>query len=210
MGVNNLWKNPRDIIGKPEANAILQPHYQRLIGCVEAGRDHYRRFEMELLGPLKRRTKAGILNDAVVADAKRRFDGSKNVSIDDEHDGCFLVFDNRLALRFKLLDKHDATRNVRTTRQKCVSFHRRQTLPGFESLDFVTLGYRLDDLFYEVTEMKIVCWFGDRKLWRIGLGAADESLLYSAEEVLAAESESAPTVRSKGTAKKARRTDGRA
>lgn len=164
--MQTLYRGRRNILGAERANSVLAPHIDDLILSVRDGQEHYQKMPLALLAPYCRRTRANMLNDAIVDAAANRLSGRAGVVIDEDFESKFFIFDSVLATRFKKLSRNDCTRNVHTKRQNGIDFHQ-QELAGFQRLTFVSFGYVVNKIWTEVTELKVICRYGDETLWTI-------------------------------------------
>jgi hypothetical protein len=163
--MNNLYRSRRNILGVERATELLTPHFDDLVFAVRDGQEHYQKIPLELRAPFKKRTLANMMNDSIVHAARPRLEGH-GVKVDDDHDGCFFVFGDELALRFKKLNSSGCTSNVRTHRQTRIDFHQKE-LEGFNRLTFVSFAYILNKLWTEISTIKVICNYGEDTLWTI-------------------------------------------
>ena len=75
-----------------------------------------------------------------------------------------LIFDDRVAVRLKLLDDKDRPRNSKTKRGR--AWHRQLNLPGLPPVVRLDLGYRLDPIGSYVELAMLMCCTGDIVIWR--------------------------------------------
>lgn len=195
--MNRLRRTRRSILGVEDARKILNPFMDELIASANDGMNHFGTFSPEHLLPFRKRTKACMLNDAIVTAATHRFENAKGIALNDDYETKFFIFDGRLALRYKKMDCGDTPKNIRTDRQDDVAFHVLE-LAGIETLTFVTFGYWLNPLWNEIVRMKLLCKWGCTTEWSIPLIEGAQPQLFDLEQRRAAEasSDDGPAVRS--------------
>jgi hypothetical protein len=150
------------------AAPILWPHQSRLYEIVVAAWNDYMTSITEQIRCLQhRRTRACIVHDFMVSHAKRLFEGVPGVHIEDRSGIVLLVIDDRLAIRFKKLDKENRTRNYPT--QQALAFMQQLDLPTIPSLARLVVGYRLTNLETELESVFVVCPNGLSNAWGMEL-----------------------------------------
>lgn len=168
MASRHLRRGRRNILERNEVVRALNPFFDDFIVALNTGMANFAKVPAEQLADYRKRTKANMLNDHIVRAAKIALDGSQDVRVDEDCESCLFVFQGRVGLRIKKVDSVDRTKNIRTERQLLVD-NQQLILPGIESLTFVTLGYKLDKTWTQITSAKIVCWRGRAKLWTIAV-----------------------------------------
>ena len=157
---------------------IIEPHLDSLyrIGAVPFQRYQAEYPNREIHLP---RTRACILWDLMVTQARLEFRGIRGTQILDPPSGItLLILEDQIAVRFKKLDEDSLPRNYPTEAAK--DWHRGEDLPGIpSSLQRLSMGYRLNRLQAAVENVLISNTLAGRLLYDIILEApADGAILF--------------------------------
>lgn len=174
MAKKGLRSPYRNILGKGAATKILAPHMPELINAGITGLERFKSLRASQLSGLRKRTKKGMLNDYIVDSSIAMLDGVESVKPNEDYEGTFLIFEGRLALRFKYVEGEFRTSNVNTKRQREVNYQQLQ-FPDMETLTFVTFGYTLDAAWQEFTRTRIFCRYCNSTLWHIPVHNSEQS-----------------------------------
>ncbi|MFZ5895577.1 MAG: hypothetical protein ACOY0T_31255 [Myxococcota bacterium] len=110
------------------------------------------------------RGRANILWELIIEKARGRFAGHKFVETDGR---CILVIDQQLSVVFKKLDDTGRPSNYPT--QAALAFSRQPSLRCVDDFVRVTVGYRINELGTELTEISASCFHGEEILWQFEL-----------------------------------------
>lgn len=177
MARRDYRRDRRNILGRNAAKLLLDPYLDELLLASRDGVAHFGKESAELMLPYRKRTKANMLNDAIVHYAKVRLAGIEGVVIDETFDGTFFIVGDVLALRIKKLSRTDCTANIRTRRQRDVDGQVLE-FPGISSPTIVTFGYTLNVLWTEIVDAKVFCQVNDHREWTIPLVASEASPIF--------------------------------
>ena len=158
---------PPPLLSADEAQAILDPHIDDLRGCLSAGWRACQEFCEAI--PVARvrtsnRTRAGIVYDVAVAEARMRFLNKLGVHLMSRLGFLVVVFDGRLVLRFKKYRHGLRTGGIPTHQQ--LSFAWQDEMVGMPpAATKVVAGYLLNRLEDGIARMAITCSVGPNLRW---------------------------------------------
>jgi hypothetical protein len=162
VGGNALLK-----LSRSQVIEIIDPHMERLfnIGAIPLERwksDEYPNRALHIP-----RTRANVLYDLMVIQARIEFRGIRGAVMIDTRDGVTLLeIDQKILLRFKKLDDDSLPSNYPTVRAR--DYDMGEDLPGIPSSpQRLTLGYRLNQLQTEIKDVLISNSMGGRLLYDI-------------------------------------------
>lgn len=152
------------LISHSEAEAILQPYKKTLYDCVAlAGETYWSPQLNHIRHNFSPRTRANIIHDLMVANARSMFDGIEGICF-LEFGGIFLIeIDNKIVLRFKKLNEDKRSSNIPTL--QAVNFLEQLDLPGIPSHTRLIVGYELNNLHTEIATVTITCPNGEKNEW---------------------------------------------
>jgi hypothetical protein len=136
---------PTNRLSLDSACEILNPHKERIFRC---GTIPFLRWQAEYPNqPLhSQRTRASAVNDLMVFQARREFDGVRGIRFIDlphPYARTLMEIDGRVLLRFKLLDERGLAKNYRT--RFIERYEHDRELPGIPPRPHrMTLGYVLN------------------------------------------------------------------
>ena len=90
-------------------------------------------------------------------------DDDPSIILSEDQLQKFLVIDERVILRFKLIDRNFASRNYPTIRAN--QWRLQYSLPSLPQCERLEMGYRLDITGTEVQDAFIILRYGDTILW---------------------------------------------
>jgi hypothetical protein len=166
----------RSLVPEDEARRLLSPHLDKIRGCITSGFERWR--QVMAASPIHccefhSRTKAGAINDLVIAEARTAFEQDKDVGVDEKFGFPVFVVQGRLLMRFKLCDKHHLPRNYPTGQQTKIKAQQLD-LPGMPAdATWVCAGYRLTKAGDQVRDLCVSCLREDKRLWRLSLDQAE-------------------------------------
>ena len=158
---------PPLLLSADEAQAILDPHIDDLRACLSAGWRAWQALCEAI--PVARvrtsnRTRAGIVYDAAVAEARMRFLNKPGVHLMSRLGFLVVVFDGRLVLRFKKYRHGLRTGGIPTHQQ--LSFAWQAEMDGMPpAATKVVAGYLLNRLQDGIARMAITCSVGPNLRW---------------------------------------------
>lgn len=117
------------------------------------------------------RTRANVLYDYAIAEAKSVFGNRIDVSLTEDPGFLHLTVGDRLGLRFKKVDSDLATSGIST--QQYTRWRRQMSIPGLEPLTNVTIGYQVSALG-QLADVVFVCSIGTTPYWAIRAPEADD------------------------------------
>ena len=168
------YQPPPSLLSADEAQKILDPHIEDLRACLRIGWDAWQTLtdEMPVVGVrTSNRTRAGIVYDAIATEARKRFHNRPGVHVMSELGFLIVIFDGRLALRFKKYRSGLRTSNVATHQQ--LSFSWQAEMDGMPpAATKVVAGYLLNHLQDDIARMAITCSFGPDLRWTIDIPGA--------------------------------------
>jgi hypothetical protein len=153
----------RLLISRQRAEKVLAPHHEKLRSCVQQGWNRYLGRHMSDLPKVSRRGRANLVNELVIDEVRKAFDGFRIV----ETNGRFLLCIEPLVIRFKKLGPGLRTANYPT--QQALAFDRQQRIPGIPSATRITVGYGINRLGTELDEIAVVCARGAKTIWSYSL-----------------------------------------
>ncbi len=196
--MNNLGRAPSKILTRDAAYKLLFPYTEDFfLPALQSGlNDFCSSIAPGVRSRLSKRSLASVLNDLVVDEAIKRFDGEKGVRINEDRGFKAFIFDERAAVRIKKVDKHYRYSNYPTAQQLDILYQKE--INGFESATYVILGYSLSDDWRDVDEVSLCCWYGQSRRWEIPVAGEMTGYLFDPSGQ-AATTIQKPTVRPKQT-----------
>lgn len=178
--MNSLGRNRKNILSRENAQKLFKDHYDDIVACVQHGLNSFANLPPAIRSNLRNRTLAGVLNDLIVKDAVRRFEGDELIQINDDCDGAFFIFSGLAALRFKKVTTFLAPSNVPTRRQLQI---REQQLEfeGISRPTVVNVGYQLNSIWTDVTGVTLFCRRGGSIVWKIPVAGDLQSYMFDAD-----------------------------
>lgn len=162
-------------LAKDEVIAAIDPILESLyrIGAMPFSRYQAEYPNLELHSS---RTRANILYDLMVDQARREFRGVRNTELIDPPSGVVLLaIEDRVCLRFKKLDDDGLPSNYPTLAAR--DWENGEDLPGIpSSLQRLSIGYRLNKLQTAVRDVLISNTLAGRLLYDIVLEAPSENV----------------------------------
>ncbi|MFH1924335.1 MAG: hypothetical protein ABIP48_31170 [Planctomycetota bacterium] len=178
--MKNLWHDPAKILNREAAQTLLLPYMEDyFLPAIKAGLNVFCEIAPAIRTMLSKRTLAGYLNDAIVYDATARFSDEQGVVINEDHGFTAFVFDERAAVRIKKVNQQHRYRNYPTDQQVNLLYQKR--LEGMEAATHVILGYRLDDIWRDIRETSLSCWYANSRRWEIPVGGDMTGYLFDAD-----------------------------
>lgn len=150
------------IIERDEALAILDPFLADLRTCILRGWEQYHAQPVAQEQRASRRSRASLVHDLIVETAKRLFTGRAGVRIDEARGFLALVFEDRVAVRFKKLN--GAMRPSHIPTGQAQSFAYQLLLFGEDATNLIA-GYQLDVLGVNLEHIAITCPQGNGIAW---------------------------------------------
>ena len=153
------------MLSRREAADLLTPYLESIQECIEAAWSCYRSKAYERFRPIfSDRTRANIVYDLIIDEAHRRFDDVRGVEFHEQNGLIVLGVGKEILLKFKKLDSRGLSRTYPT--QQSLRFDMQDVLPGFPAQRTnLIVGYQLDDLKTEITEILVTCPYGATMLW---------------------------------------------
>lgn len=165
--------HPEHLLSVEEAHQILTPHLGGISECIQKGCDAWKRFGQtnpDLLVDSSLRSKACLVFDAIRGAAKRHFRDDPRVLIVDKRGSFWMVFEGKVTLRFKKLNKNGRTSNISTNQQTLFSMQCQLELPGMpDQPTNLTAGYQFDPFGMNLQKQVIRCAFGRDTMWEFAL-----------------------------------------
>lgn len=149
------------IISEQAAQTLLAPHHDVLFDIVMgAGADYA---SAKTPAPPSRRTRANILNDAMIDRAKANFPGG--VAMRHHRNLLLLQFAGTadVLINFKKLNRRGRPSNYPTP--NALLFQQAQQLPGLPDEIRLTLGYDFDETHQRISEVRVLQQDGDHVVW---------------------------------------------
>ncbi len=160
------------LLSDQEAWSILEPFIPDIHACLVAGWNCWRDLGERVPEHVVRydsTTRAGIVYNEIIAEARKRFFGVRDVNLQSRGRTLLLIFQGVLVLRFKKIDRNFRTRNVPT--KQVVRMQYQMELQGLPpEATQVVAGYLLNALQDSVSGNWIVCPMGRSYEWKLPLG----------------------------------------
>ena len=161
---------------RESAAALLKPHLGTLLQTIEDSLGDWHKLLSEsptLTGGLTGRTRANFVHDRMVIRLSAVLSEHPGLRVKRKGQLILVIVEDQMVLKLKKLDKRLRSRNVRTTQAD--NFFKQEMLDEsvFEGTN-ATAGYVLDKLSAMPTNMVVVCWHNEAKLWEIDMND-DES-----------------------------------
>ena len=107
-----------------------------------------------------------MISNFISAEVRTKFTGRDGVTLTDDSGFMVLVVNNRVAVRFKKLNRKLQPSNIPTQQQ--YNFATQALLPGFPpEATNLTFGHRLNKTATDFDGFWVQCPRGDRNLWSI-------------------------------------------
>lgn len=158
----NALKEKRGVLTREEAEEVLEPHVPLLWECLQQAWEWLeKKFDED---PTMRltvvgRTRANMVYDKFVDVAENAFTGVDGVEVSWDRSFLRLLFNGRISLRFKKLNKAMRSSNVRTNAQRTIYFQ--LEIDSFPPAPTeVTFGYVLDAAGAKIERVCLTCPIG--------------------------------------------------
>ena len=112
---------------------------------------------------LSKSTRASIINDYWYYFTNQQLGGKAGISVQEELYQRFLVIDDQLIVRFKLVDRNLRSKNYPTPASK--DWNNQPPLQGIPSLSRCELGYRLTLTGTAIEDAFLLLRSGEKLLW---------------------------------------------
>jgi hypothetical protein len=161
------------MLTREDARTLFDPHFESLAGALEGAWRAYHLDYAALLHRHSTRSRATIVHDLIVDDARNRFGQTPGVTI-DERRGLFLLnFEGRALLRFKKLGRNlrpHSTPTIQTSlfddQEPLQALMASLPLPHMPTTPtHVYAGYALSANGLELKGLYLVCPQGQRNVW---------------------------------------------
>lgn len=159
--MKNVYVEPPHV-SQSEAESLIKPHYQLLLGCYKDAWSQWQRLEAEE-PDLGARTRATYLSDRIWYLVKLRFQGVDGVRVFENTTIRVLIIDERLMIRFKKLDKRLRSKNVQTKQQ--VLWVLQLPIPDIPDMPRLTFGYVLNRLQTDIERFAVTMPKGKSVAW---------------------------------------------
>ena len=148
----------------PKAQSLLNPHW--VPAFVRALRNSLHVWNTTLSQSqlvLSKSTRASIINDYWYYFTNQQLGGKAGISVQEERYQRFLVIDDQLIVRFKLVDRNLRSKNYPTPASK--DWNNQLPLQGIPSLSRCELGYRLTLTGTAIEDAFLLLRSGEKLLW---------------------------------------------
>ena len=148
----------------PEAQSLLES--DRITTFVRALKNSLHVWNTNLSSSqlvLSQSTRASILNDYWYYFANQQLGDTTGITLQLEKHQRFLIVDDRLIVRFKLIDRNLRSKNYPTPASK--DWNNQLPLQGIPSLSRCEFGYRLTLTGTAIEDAFLLLRYGDRLLW---------------------------------------------
>jgi hypothetical protein len=169
--VRNDVRRQAVTVTRDEAEQTLSPFFDNIWKCIVSAVEEYENIPAAQRVKFKPRTRANIINDFMVHNARELLAGLPNVRIEDEKRQFRVIISDRFRMRLKKFDKNLKTSNVPT--QQALAFINQIQLEigAPPNLTNIVAGYRWNILQTELHGVFIVCPFGRRNEWTLEISA---------------------------------------
>lgn len=156
----------------------------KLAEAIQKGLRDYRNEYASVAHIHSARSRSSIINDHIIYHARRIFEGEPGVEIKKWRGMFYLLFDGKVALRFKKLNRKKLASNIQTDQIRC--FDRQQPfLPGtHEEITHTNAGYIPNTLGTDSRAMLITRPNGRHRIaWFIPVGDSGATSLFETSVV---------------------------
>ena len=180
--MKKLGRPVEKLLSSSEAHKLLAPYYDEINAAVREGLSIYQTIPAQVRAAFKARTAAGALNDLIIKDAIRRFDGQEpKISINDDYEGTLFVFGDKAAVRFKKVATDLRPSNITTKRQR--SMECQLEIEGIVPCTLLSIAYVVDETFTKVQRVHLVCWNSGIRRWAMTISKSEiEPFLFAIRE----------------------------
>lgn len=162
------------LISQSEADIILEPYKESLRLCVSMAWRYYNEHYGHVHHLHTPRTRASILHDLMVHNARKNFEGKPGIEMRDMRGLFLLIVDGQLLIRFKKLDEDKMSRSIPTRQTE--DFLAQMDLPGMPPrATAIIVGYELNRLQTEMAAITVTCPNGSYNAWYFELSEGTPS-----------------------------------
>lgn len=157
---------------REQVKTDLLPYAQRLYECISYGYSDYIEYDSPRGHIHNETVKANLIRSYIIHRVKQLLVEDSSIRLVENNKMLLLIIADRIAVRFKRLDEHLKSKNVKTKNVIDFRLHKLEV----EGTELISLdaGYRLNNLRSEIEEIYFVCPDGDKNRWK--LSATDLSV----------------------------------
>lgn len=131
------------------------------------------------LDDTKNQARARVISNHIAAEIKAKFTGRDGIILTEDMGFLVMVLDEKIAVRFKKLDRKLRPSNIPTKQQ--YDFSTQALLPGFPpEATNLTFGHKLNQTGTDFEGFWLQCPRGERNLWSIPLDKPADQPLFTA------------------------------
>lgn len=157
------------LIERTEAQILLNSHIHVISASISQGVSEYFSMYSDVARSRHRpTTRANIIHDHIIDNAKRRFSDPEKVRYRESHGLSLFMLDQKFLLRFKKLTEEKVSRNQKTNQVQAFR-QQQQVLDGIPSLHNIEAGYVFNELEQRIQDMYLVYPNGPGIYWDINL-----------------------------------------
>lgn len=164
------------MVTKEEARELLSKYEGKLTDCVFNGWSDYFEYDSQLKLVHRARTRANIVYDHIVENAKKEFEDENGVSHFIARGIFLLKVEDKLIIRFKMLDNAKRPKNVKTRHNQ--EFFQQLDLPNIPAATRLVVGYELNKYETSIKSISVICPNGENNEWVYDLTNTRQTTLH--------------------------------
>ncbi len=150
------------ILSEQQSREVFGSRTDILRECIEFAWDRYLAMPPEIHVDLTPRSRASIVHDFIVSEARKRFFNDSGVQLVTRR-GLFTIDFGEVQLRFKKFNGQLRPQSIPTNQTR--AFMIQEELPGLPLPTKLTAGYKLDNIQQNIECIAVVCFSDDRCAW---------------------------------------------
>ena len=154
---------PNRVLTQEEGEAIIKPHAERFLDCVERAWKDWKGEEYERVRHIHpARSRANIMHDRMIHLARQLFESQSDVRVFQSQGRTMVAIEDKCVIRLKKLDKNKHAHGIPTT--QFALFEMQVNFDGIPAeLTHLDIGYILNDLQTELSGVYVTCPNGRRR-----------------------------------------------
>lgn len=154
------------ILSEGQAREVFGNRTDTIRECIEYAWDRYLALPPKVHVDLTPRSRASIVHDFIVAEARKRFFNESNIQLSVLR-GLFIIDFGKVQLRFKKFNNQLRPQSIPTNQTR--AFMIQEPLPGIPLATKVIAGYKLDDFQKNIQCIAVICPYGQQCAWHFEL-----------------------------------------
>ena len=186
----------RKLLSKEAAQPIIEPVLFNMSKVFDDCLDTFQNVLSVFGGPMNSRTKATVFHNLIINRAKIEFQSSNTIKIYEDFETITLVLSERIAGRFKKLDKFGQPCNTPTERNKNIVTQQHSiNYTEYPSMTFLDFGYIINDTWTAFERISVSCNLNRVSVWTIEItNGSDGRIISSADNNPVLPIDDAPSV----------------